>query len=166
MSLAGFVRERFEEFKCYGHCDQPATLRFVREGEDGGMLVAATVCHAGYVSRIIAFGRDLQLEIFRFLILDALDGRQPFNNEDIRTATRFEWEIQDKGDSEGKVLREAYWTQNYRTSKIDDPNRAGLFVCANCGSFYLQPVTKKEILCDGCVSGSDSALGTPSGRDL
>jgi hypothetical protein len=150
MSLIEFVSEQFGEFRCYGHCDQPATMKFLYEDDDK-TLIAVTVCHSAYASRIIAYGRNLELERLKSLMTRALDRRYPLNEADIRTATRFAWEIQGLGLKEGVVMRAAYWTQNYRGNKTDDPNRTGLFVCSSCDSFFLQPMTKKEILCSGCL---------------
>ncbi len=48
------------------------------------------------------------------------------------------------------VLREAYWTQSYRRTKNDDPDRPALFFCSNRDSFFVQPLTSKETLCPSC----------------
>ncbi len=39
--------------KCYGHCEQNATLRFLTDGEP---LLACYACPTGYVSKVMAYG--------------------------------------------------------------------------------------------------------------
>ena len=148
MDLKEFVKAEFgEQQKCYGHCDQPATLRFL---DEDGMLVVGVVCHAGYASKIIAYGDSLDPGRFKSFISSALRGGSTVADEDIRTATRFSWDV--AGGTGRKVMKAAHWTQNYRRTKSDDPERTGLFACQNCSSLYLQPVNERNVLCDGCHS--------------
>jgi len=137
---------RFEEpQKCYGHCDQPSTLRILKEN---GTLIAGMVCHAGYVSRIIAYSRELDLASFKSFISESLGGSLKLFDEDLRTATRFSWDLGIEGEEE--VVKVAYWTQNYRRSKTEAPDRQALFGCANCGKLYVQSINSRSVLCANC----------------
>jgi hypothetical protein len=148
VDLEEFVREEFGEHQnCYGHCTQPATLRILDRDE---MLIVGVVCHAGYASKIIAYGDKLDESRFKAFLTRALGTSPAVADDEIRTATRFPWEASSDGVNSMKV---AYWTQNYRASKSDDPNRVGLFICQNCNSPYLQPANNRNVLCAGCQSG-------------
>jgi len=137
-----------EPQKCYGHCDQPASIRFLKE--EDGMVIAAMVCHAGYVSRVMAYGRELDLGLLKSFISQSWGGGKTLGDEDLRVATRFAWDLGMEGRGEDVVVRVGYWTQNYRGSKSDDPNRLGLFSCANCSCLFPQPVNSKAVLCTAC----------------
>ncbi len=132
-----------EPQKCYGHCDQSATLRFLNSGEP---LVACYACPSGYVSRVMAYGHKDTSERLREFLSGALGGSLSPKDSDLRNATRHPWDL-GLADAEMKV---AYWTQNYRASKSNDPDRPALFVCSNCGSTYVKPVSKGGTKCPAC----------------
>jgi hypothetical protein len=130
--------------KCYHHCDQPATLRFLNSGEP---LVACYACPTGYVSKVMVYGhRDVDKTMREFLA-NALGGR-PLREDEVRTATRHPWDLAIR-DFEMSV---AYWTQNYRGSKSEDPHRPALFICSNCNSTYVKPLSMPGTMCPNCRS--------------
>lgn len=148
MNLKDLVAQFGEPQKCYGHCDQLASPRVLKEN---GMLIVGVVCHAGYVSRIVAYSRELDLPRFKSFISDSLGPSMTVSDADLRSATRFSWDLGITGD-ESETVKVAYWTQNYRGSKKDSPNRPALFMCSSCGALHVQPVSEKSVLCPRCRS--------------
>jgi len=128
--------------KCAGHCDQQATLRFLRSDEP---LIACYSCPAGYVSKVMAYGPEASEEVLRRFLTEAM-GSRLLREDEIRTATRHPW---DSGVA-GFEIKAAYWNQNYRSSKSSDPDRQALFVCANCGSTYVKPLSEPGTTCANC----------------
>src|SRR2546425_680537 len=126
MDLKASLEQKFAEpVTCYGHCNQPSGFRIVSDQP----LIACHHCMAGYASRIMTYGREeVDVPGFRAFIANAIGSLGTVQDEDIRIATRHGW---DSPDLVGEV-RVAYWTQNYRRTKVDDPNRAALFLCGNC----------------------------------
>ncbi len=135
--------------KCYGHCEEQTELKFLAEKQ---MLVGCYVCSSGYVSRIVTYGREIEIEQFKDLLSEAVHGMEDVSKEDIRVASRYTWDLEVEGETDGLVLKEAYWTQNYGKRKRSDPSRLALFLCAKCGSFYQQPLTGTNGMCTRCRS--------------
>jgi hypothetical protein len=133
--------------KCYGHCDEESTLKLLC---DKRMMIGCYTCYSGYVSRMVAYGKELDVKTFKAIVSAAIQGIGDVTDEDVRVASRYTWDLGVEGEPEGLVLKEAYWTQNYRRTKSDDPNRAALFLCTKCRSFYHQPATDKNRLCPRC----------------
>src|SRR5712692_8645393 len=127
MDLKASLEQKFAEpVTCYGHCTQPSSFSVVSDQP----LVACYHCMAGYASRIMAYGIEVDVSEFKTYIEKTIGSLGTVQDEDIRVATRHPWDAPDlAGD-----VRVAYWTQNYRRTKVDDPSRAALFVCGNCGS--------------------------------
>jgi hypothetical protein len=147
-NLKEIVEERLSgHSRCYGHCQEQTTLKFLPEKR---ITVGCYSCPSGYVSRMVTYGRRLNVNAFKAFISKALQGIGDVADEDIRVATRYTWDLGLKRKPEGMVLREVYWTQNYRRTKSEDPNRLALFLCAKCSSFYQQPVLNKNTLCPRC----------------
>ena len=138
----GVVEAAFSQpQKCYGHCEQPATLRFLESGEP---TVACYACPAGYVSKMMVYGRNDAREGLKAYVTKARG--KPVKDEEIRTATRHSWDL----DVPGFEMRVAYWTQNYRGSKSEDPNREALFICSECGTTYVKPMSSLGTKCPNC----------------
>ncbi len=148
MSTKLIVLEKLSEpQRCHGHCDQSASLRILKEGDT---LLAATTCPKGYVSRVMAYGMADNVAALTSLIRGAMGQGGDMREEDVRTATRYAWDLAMEGEAEGPVLRTAYWTQNYRRTKSDAPDRSAIFVCARCNALFLQPVASDRDLCSSC----------------
>ncbi len=111
------------------------------------MMIGCYVCPSGYVSLIVHYGKQLNLVGFKTFLSSIHEG--VVADEDIRVATRYSWDLGVE-ETEGPVLREAYWRQSYRRTKNEDPNRIALFMCAKCSSFYNQQLSDKNKLCPLC----------------
>ncbi len=147
-NLKQIVEEKLNgHSKCYGHCQEQTMLKFLPEKR---MTVGCYSCPSGYVSRMVTYGKRLNVNAFKTFISKALQGIEDVTDEDVRVATRYTWDLGLKRKPEGMVLREAYWTQNYRRTKSEDQNRPALFLCVKCSSFYQQPVVSKNTLCPRC----------------
>ncbi|MEM0272542.1 MAG: hypothetical protein QW514_08385 [Thermoprotei archaeon] len=136
--------------RCYGHCEDVARLRVIREDEDG--LVGCYVCPQGYVSRVVRYSPKRDVEGFTSYLKGLLGGGLDIRLEDVRVATRYNWDLGLGGEAHVPVVREHYWTQNYRRSKSDDPNRLAVFMCSRCDSLFQQPVSSKVSVCPVCAS--------------
>lgn len=132
-------------FQCYGHCKEEASLKFV---DSGVRLVGAVVCPSGYVSRLVGYGPQADPEGLLSFVMSQTTGALPLTASDIRVATRYSTDLGIGGS--GRVLGEAYWTQNYGKAKSQDPNRPSLFMCSNCGKLFVQPASSSSSLCGGC----------------
>ena len=145
MDLEKLVRERLNGCaKCSGHCQELSTLKLLPQK---GMMIGCYACRSGYVSFLVQYGRELDLQAFKtFLSSLQID----VTDEDVRIATRYDWDLGIKGDHEGVVLKEAYWRQSYRRTKSDDPDRVTLFHCTRCSSFYRQQISEKNTFCPQC----------------
>lgn len=131
--------------KCYGHCGETADLEFIGDG-----TVSCHVCPGRYVSRIITYGKELDLKRFKEFVRNAAPNLGEVEDGDIRVASRYAWDLGLDKKKDDLVLREAYWAQNYRRTKVDDPERKALFLCSNRDSFFVQPLTSKEKFCLNC----------------
>jgi len=150
MDLRTIVEEELNaRSKCYGHCQDASTLKLLNEKR---MMVGCYSCPSGYVSRIVAYGKEPDVSAFKTIVKAAVQGIVDVTDEDIRIATRYTWDLGIKQEPEGVVLKQVYWTQNYQRTKSDDPNREALFLCTNCASFYHQPVASRNGLCPRCMA--------------
>ena len=133
--------------KCRGHCNEQSSLTL---SEVEGELIGTYACPSGYVSRLMNYG-EVDVAWFRDFVSLLLRGVGEVKEEDIRVATRYAWDLDEM--SSGQVLKEVYWTQNYRRTESDDPNRAALFSWTSCRSFYFQSAAGTERLCLDCRRG-------------
>jgi len=146
--LKPIVLERFGgERKCNGHCDQQASLRVMQED---GELVTAIVCARGYVSRVMVYGLRDNGSAMSSLIGSALGPEGDFKDEDVRTATRYAWDMGMEDNARDIVFKVAYWAQNYRRTKTSATDRNGLFACSQCNAFFIQPVSSLITVCSAC----------------
>jgi hypothetical protein len=145
--MKGVVTERLAgPFQCLGHCREEATLKFL-DAKSG--LLGAVVCPSGYVSRLISYGPVADPGGLRSFVSAKTGGALPVREGDIRVATRYAADLGLGG--RGRILGEAYWTQNYGKGKSQDPGRAALFLCSSCGELFVQPASAKSSLCDRCA---------------
>jgi hypothetical protein len=132
-------------WKCQGHCKEMATTEFLKDG-----MIAAQVCPSRYVSRIIAFRKQPDLESVRQFIQATTQKLGTVEKADVRVGSRYAWDLGLDRKSDDLILREIYWTQNYRRTKSDAPDRLALFLCSNGDSFFVQPLTSTSTLCENC----------------
>jgi len=146
MDLERLVKERLNgRAKCAGHCEELSTLKFLPQK---GMTIGCYTCPSGYISFLVQYGKELDLHAFKTFLSSLLPGG--VTDEDIRIATRHDWDLGIKGEHGGTVLREAYWRQSYRRTKSDDPHRLALFLCTKCSSIYRQRISEKNTFCPQC----------------
>ena len=130
--------------KCQ-HCGGQAAMEYVEGGSIG-----LHVCPGRYVSRIIRYGSEFDTGGFMAFVQGAVQGAQAVEAGDIRVASRYAWDLGLARESNGLILKEMYWTQNYRRTKSEDPDRVGIFFCANGDSFFIQPLKNDGRLCGRC----------------
>ena len=149
MDLRSTIAEEYGELeKCYGHCEQPATLKFLNSGDDP--VVTGYSCHGAYLSRVIIYAGTLRLEESVDTIARLVGKESEVKEEDVRIASRYPWDVDITSANPGKLMMMAYWTQNYRRTKSEDPNRNAVFLCASCKSIFSQPISDRQVLCSSC----------------
>ncbi len=149
MEIRSIVAEKYGQLeKCYGHCEQPATLKFLNT--DGRTIVTGYSCHQAYLSRIMLYSESLELHDSLDTIARLVGKDQEVKEDDVRIASRYPWDLGIEGGDGQKVMMVAYWTQNYRRTKSEDPNRNALFLCEKCRAVFSHPLTEKQVLCPGC----------------
>ena len=105
MDLEKLVKERLNgRCKCAGHCQELSALKFLPQK---GMMIGCYTCPSGYVSLLVQYGRELDLHAFKTFLSSLLQG--DVADEDIRIATRYNWDLGIEGDHrrnsvEGSVL--------------------------------------------------------------
>jgi hypothetical protein len=147
MDLERLVKERLNgHSKCAGHCQELSELKLLSQN---GMMIGCYSCPSGYVSSLVQYGKVLDLHAFKTFLSSLLQG--DVTDEDIRVATRYNWDLGIKGQPDGKILMEAYWRQSYRRTNSDDPHRTALFHCTKCSSFYRKQLSVKNQFCPQCT---------------
>jgi hypothetical protein len=129
------------------HCNGTSNLEYVGDG-----LTGVHVCSGRYVTRVIAYRSQADPEGFLKFLRDSVQGSDEVKNTDIRIARRYAWDLGMDKEANGLILTEAYWTQNYRRTKNENPDREAVFLCSNRDSFFVQPLTSAETLCANCRS--------------
>lgn len=149
MNLAELVRDHFSlQTNCYRHCDEPTTLRIIAEGE---ATIGCYTCPSGYVSRVVLYAKRAEPKLLMKFLKNSA-GEMDIAEADMRIASRHPWDLGIDVRDE-TVFQEVYWTQNYRRTESNQPQRKALFVCANCNSLYLKPLNSEKNLCDKCSAG-------------
>lgn len=155
-SLKEFVKNHLT-FKgtCRIHCDQ--TSLFEDVFSDSKNIVGAYVCPGGFVSRVVYFSVNPDINWFKRLLQSQL-GRGKVNDHDIRLATRYGWEIGDDARIEMQkfspsgAIREVYWTIDLKKIGKDK----GVFHCLDttqgkgCRRLYINDIGSKNKLCPKC----------------
>ena len=123
----------------YGHCEGRAEMVFL---EKGRRTVSCMACPGGYVSRIVMYAPEVDpADLQEFLAVRA-GALGPVSEEEIRVATRHPWDLGIEGQvKEDVAIRQAYWTQNYRKTKADNPSRNALFLCRDCSELFVSPLS-------------------------
>jgi hypothetical protein len=129
---------------CYGHCKEVSAFEF----RNDSMIVQ--VCPSRYVSRIVAYGSQVDPNQFTKVLLGLAQRLEGVESSDIRIASRYAWDLGIDRENDDLIVRLAYWTQNYRRTKNESTNRAALFLCSNKDSFFMQSVNSKNKLCLNC----------------
>jgi len=151
MDLRTLVSEKYDQIeKCYGHCEEPATSKFLTAESDH--IITGYSCHSAYLSRIIVYSESLSIEQSVSDVSQLIGKVYDVKEEDIRVASRYPWDLGLPEDDGARVMMVAYWTQNYRRTKNDDPNRNALFLCESCRTIFPQPLSTRHVLCPGCTS--------------
>jgi hypothetical protein len=127
------------------HCNGTADLEYIGDG-----LTGVHVCPGRYVTRIIAYRSQPDPEGFLKFVKDSVHGSGEVKGSDIRIARRYAWDLGMDKETNDLILTEAYWTQNYRRTKDENPNREAVFLCSNRDSFFVQPSTSAATLCSSC----------------
>ena len=149
MEIRSLVAEKYSQLeKCYGHCDEPATVRFLND--EVSQVITGYSCYGAYLSRVIVYANSLDLRQSVDTISQTLGLKSDVKEEDVRIASRYPWDMDLTTDDTDRVMMMAYWTQNYRRTKNEDPNRKAIFLCANCNSVYSQKVSDRQVFCDSC----------------
>jgi hypothetical protein len=131
---------------CYGHCKGLACFEFRDES------IIVQLCPDRYVSRIIAYGSQVDSDRFKKTLRGLAPGFEGVESSDIRVASRYAWDLGLDRDNDDLIVRLAYWTQNYRRTKNGNADRAALFLCSNKDSFFMQPVSSENRFCLNCRS--------------
>lgn len=156
-TLRKFV-EKYLTFKgrCRRHCDGPSS--FVDLGVNSDKVVGAYACPDGYVSRVVYFSVNPDIDWFRGFLYSQV-GEGVLKERDLRIATRHGWELGEDALAEMKrislrgVVREVYWTVYPQT---EAEGRRGIFLCSGpeegkgCGRLFVQDIKSKDRLCPRC----------------
>lgn len=142
----GIVKELFAVTpSCYGHCKEPSRFEFI-----GNDSMAVQVCSDRYVSRIVVYGDRVDADRFKRILRGLAPGMEGVENGDIRVASRYAWDLGLVRPNDDLIVRLAYWTQSYRRTKDNSPDRVALFLCSNRDSFFMQTVNSGQRLCQSC----------------
>jgi thiol-disulfide isomerase/thioredoxin len=146
--------------ECRQHCGKPADFRVLLTEQNG--IVGIYNCPSGFVSRIVYFSLSPNINWF-YAFLSGQLGKKMVEKRDLRTATRYGWELDEDGAREladltsklqTHVIREVYWVHHPRN---DAEKSRGVFLCSDpehgrgCGRLFVQEVTSKNMLCPKCM---------------
>ena len=131
---------------CYGHCKEKGSFEF----QGDSMIIQ--VCPDRYVSRIVTYGPKVDQYQFKETLRRLASGLETVQSGDIRVASRYAWDLGLKRKSDDLIVRLAYWTQSYRSTKDERVDRPALFLCSNNDSFFMQPLNSRNRLCKNCTA--------------
>ncbi|MDQ1279087.1 MAG: hypothetical protein QG670_347 [Thermoproteota archaeon] len=156
-ALREFVKEHLVfEGSCRRHCTQPTS--FVGLQHDADRVVGVYICPDNYVSKVVCFSTNIEIEWFRKFIRSQVKGNI-FRDRDVRIATRHGWELGDEAYLELREVNptctvvEAYWIVYPQT---EAEKTQGVFLCSNpekekgCGKLFIQKIDTKNKLCQDC----------------
>lgn len=150
MKLRALVAQRFGSLeKCYGHCDQQPTLKFLNSVES--LVVGGYSCHAAYLSMVVVYAESLSVHEARYVVQKVVSTHTDIADEDIRVESMYPWDLDMRGEGR-RIMTAAYWAQNYRGSRSEDPHRPALFLCGGCHRVFAQTLIEKHVLCSDCRS--------------
>ncbi len=158
-SLYDFIKRHLVfKVECRRHCEEPADFRVLQTEKNG--VVGVYSCPGGFASRVVYYSLEPNLDWF-YTFLSGELGNKTVKKRDLRTATRYGWELDEQASSEladltsprPPVIREVYWVHH---PSNDAEKSTGIFVCSDpkqgigCGRLFIQEVTSKNRLCPTC----------------
>jgi hypothetical protein len=156
-TLKDFVNKYLNfEGKCRRHCNKLTTLDELWSNANN--TVGAYVCPDGYVSKVIYFSIDPDINWFKKFLITQV-GKKIFNDRDLRLATRYGWELESDAStairkiSPTGMIKEVYWTSYPKT---DEEKKLGVFLCSNiqkgerCRKLFIQEINSTNRLCQEC----------------
>jgi hypothetical protein len=144
---------------CRRHCSEPADFRILLTEKNG--VIGVYSCLGGFVSRVIYYSLDPNLDWF-YTFLSSQLGKKMVRKQDLRTATRYGWELDEHAAADlaeftsglhTPVIREVYWVHHPWN---DAEKSTGVFLCSDqeqgrgCGRLFIQEVTSKDRFCPKC----------------
>ncbi len=154
--LKTFVENHLSfEGKCSRHCDKPTSLIILKHAENS--VVGAYVCPRNYVSRVVCFSANLDVNWFRSFLASQIGGKV-VRDSDLRVAARHGWELGNgAADEIGEIsssgmVSEVYWAMHPQT---EAEKSLGIFQCSDsngrgCGKLFIQDIKSREKLCPTC----------------
>ena len=156
--------ERYLVFKveCRQHCCKTADFRVIAHAEKQDGIVGVYICPNGFVSRVVYFSLEPNLNWF-YAFLSGQLGKKMVQKRDLRIATRYGWEL-----DEDATRELAYLTSKLQTQAIGEVYRLhrpeteveksrGVLLCSDpeqgrgCRRLFVQEVTSRNRLCSKCV---------------
>jgi hypothetical protein len=141
---------------CRRHCEKPVS--FLELWSNSEEVVGAYACPDGYVSRVIYFSVNPDLEWYTSFLSSQV-GKDVVKDRDIRPASRHGWELDPNALAEISdmtptgTVKEVYWTI-YPQTEIE--KHRGVFLCHDtkgnqgCGKLFVQDRTSRNRLCSNC----------------
>ncbi len=142
-SVGRLLSSRFDRPSPCSHCAGGSRVTLVVGGRD---LLGVQACPSGYVSRLILYSDRPGIRRLHSILAKLLDGRLDLAREDLRVGTRYAWDL-GIARRDGPIVCETYWNQNYRRSRVEDPDRLALFHCSECGEFSFQKASSRARHC-------------------
>jgi hypothetical protein len=114
--------------------------------DDSDKVVGTYVCPDGYVSRVIYFSVNPDIDWFKGFLTTQV-GEEMVKDRDIRPATRHGWELGNEalieigdGIPRGRIM-EIYWTIYPKT---DNEKNRGVFLDAERKKLFVQKLKRSE----------------------